>query len=238
MDQDSTLPMTSGDADITLASRAYGNWWKDAPKLFRDTFQLDWCTLIHFVTQLSIPEKDIVGWIPYLLERTLANTFIRTCDREGEVSLARAKEILDGLVGTVAPFKCSDFFSRKWRTPETLMQFMLDLKNMAIQLNLPNEAVKCQFLNGIPENLATELRREDIDDALTCDVIVKKAEQLLKFPRTPSSGTLSLIKDNQTIKLEEEIAALRTSLDQLKIRSLRCFKCGKVGHLMKNCSLK
>ena len=180
-DLDATDPMLG---DTTMASRAGSNdWWKHAPKLSRRKFQTDWSKLIHFVGRLHIAEEDVVCWLPYLVDDDLAVTYLRSYERENFATLDRAKAVLNGLVGIQSNYTYDDFFLRKWCPAETLAYFMCDLQNMASDLNLPEGAIKSQFLNGIPNNISRELRKE-LDDTHTLNHVLARAEKVQKFIKT------------------------------------------------------
>lgn len=228
---DDTIPM--GEGDETMASRAGCGWWRDAPKLSRRCFQMDWVKLLHYTRQIKIKEEVLVAWIPYLLDQELIVTYLQTYEREQFTTLHRAKEILDGLVGSRDECTFDVMFNRKLQPGETLENFVLTLKNMASLLHVPDGAVKTCFLNGLPESVARKLRKSD-DISVSVDVMKSRATKLLQC--TSLDTSLAVVDEKESMievikKLSEDVASLKFMSKSKVI----CFKCQKEGPMAKNC---
>ena len=78
-----------------------------------------------------------------------------------------------------------NFNSRSWRNgEETPAQFMHDLQHLAALLNIPDGLVKAQFINGIPSDVAAELRILDAPNK-TCAEMCDIADRVMKFKPRP-----------------------------------------------------
>ena len=206
-----------------------------APRISTANFASDWRRLEYFREVNELPEKEVLCQLPFLLEDQLFVPYINSCQRLKLASVAEAEKLLLSLAG-VRKNSYSDFMARVWkRGQETLTQFMCTLQNIAAILDLPSGLVKSQFLNGIPEEVAREIKILDSLET-SCDAICQMAERVLQFK--PKASIDIAANDNsvlETIKvLQEEINALKLSSQARVV----CFNCRKEGHVARNCRNK
>ena len=145
-----------------------------------------------------------------------------------------------------------DFHRRKLRPGEAISLYVHDLRKL-LSHALPEAANDAkepillhQFLAGIPEAIARQLRASGEVDTL--DKAMTRARLLMAIDSEPvaaiadNNPSLPAEKPNETQLLREQIAiltekvaALTTKANQPPRSRPRCFNCNQVGHLQRDC---
>jgi hypothetical protein len=223
------------EAKVRAARRSA--FFKSAPKITKRGFSSDWARLQLFVAETETTEEEATRWLPHVLEDSLFLLYEEAKKRLKIATLEDAKKLLSSLVG-VERRTFDDFSRRKWlEGSETVSEYACVLSNLASQLSIPEGMVCSQFLSGLPEGIADEIRVRQDEDNPSIQHMVTVTEKLLKC-RPKVNAVLQLQGANEELqaqlkKLTEEVAALRHSPPNGKNRN--CYKCGKSGHVAANC---
>jgi hypothetical protein len=211
-------------------------------KIHRASLVEDWERFLLVVEKLQLEESEAVSWLPLLLEDSLLRIFKQATQSQHVQKFNEAKQILMELVG-LEKTNYDDFSTRRYKIgEETLRSFFYDLQGMSITLNIPEGMVKSQFLNGLPQEVASKVRPfinadSKIEDIVAVAEKVNKEVVTLAAIRSADNTTGSNHLEDSIRVLSEEVAALKTKWNNNRERngSKICFRCNREGHTARQC---
>ena len=122
------------------------------------------------------------------------------------------------------------FVSRRLQPGETVDVFLAELRRLAVLFGgLPNKALVCAFVAGLPESVKQLLRAGSRMDELSLIHILARARAVL----TDESGVAAVTTPASAVRGNagvQEKAAPATEL--------RCYACNEMNHLARDCLLR
>ena len=207
-------------------------------------------------TDCSWTDHERVKWFSWFLSGSAKVTWQRTVKTEDKTSWQKIVEIFRGQYGIhmdprTAYQRCHDLQYNSFGSVQGLLEAMRDYQRMAPQ-KLSDANLESILWNKVPIKLQKEVGQltegslqELFQKLLKAEEIVKERERRnsvskssasrefrpKSYYRTPAQNTSS-VPSQQNPQREDNY---KTRLQQESLKNVKCFKCGKKGHVAKCC---
>jgi hypothetical protein len=238
------------------------NHLKHLPRIATRTFEVDWQRYALYQQESGMDEKTALRLLPLRLDDDLFRLYTEAIREEQVSTLLEARAVLARIAG-VRKVTVDDLMQRKWKEGvESLSAYMYDLRGKASELRLPESVAKVSFLAGIPQKLNFFLKMAE-DENESCVKLAERAEKLM-LSLQGKEAVQVVQKDADIEELRREIATLTKEVSAVRwkqsekcfegrgnreveegntrrergrqeYKPLKCFQCGKMGHIRRFC---
>ena len=196
-----------------------------------------WCR--KFEASASICGVDKLGAIPLLLEGRAFELYAGLPLQEQE-NYDAIKAALSVAFGPDPRAAYDEFRNRKLRQGESIDEFVAALRRLAAficQGEDPQEHfIKQAFLAGLPTDTARHIASEAAKSQATLQELIPVARSLLRVNQTDlSAGEITFLTGRNGLSDQSAAAAINGTKPT---GTNQCFRCGKTGHMRRECRMK
>ena len=225
------------------------------PKPFQSGNISEWFTRFDICCDANEWDNDKRAIkLPTLLEGEALAVWL-DLSAEEKKSYAKVKETLVSRITPNTFMTIEQFRQRKLIPGEALSLFLHDLKQLLDQAmpkldaGAKEQLIIHQFLAGLPGTVSKQLRAAG--DTTKLQTTFDRAKLLMSLEDEQTVATVSTpaekprVSENRVVEqLVEQVAALSKQVEALStrprnqqpdFRPVRCFNCGKPGHIRRNC---
>ena len=186
---------------------------------------VEWLEKLELVCALR-KIKDVASVLPLRLTRGAFAVYLQLPEKD-RTSTDRIKEALKA-VFVVDPYEAYEqFISRKLRPNEAPDVYLAELRRLASLFGgTTDKALACAFVAGLPDNIRQLLRAGSRMEELTLDQILARARAVLRDDG-PLLGTSAA---SFGVITQPGSVVCATAAE-----SRRCYACGGINHLAKDC---
>ena len=249
--------MTGCVRAILVAESGMANAHVSLPKPFASGNIHEWFVRFDICSDANKWDDDTkVLKLPTLLEGEALAAWLELSTEAKKTYAKTKKELLAAMTST--SFSTLERFRQRKMVPgEALPVFLHDLKQLLEQAmpgldsTAKEQLLLHQFVTGLPSAISKQLRatgnttdlRSTVERAKLLTALEIENEQQAAAVASPSNPTNAVVEklSEQVAALTEQVAAL-SALQQRKqdgtpraARPVRCYYCGKVGHIRRNC---
>ncbi|KFD69462.1 hypothetical protein M514_18334 [Trichuris suis] len=183
---------------------------------------VEWLQTVELICKLQKVE-DVASLIPLRLIGGALAVYLQLSDKErGSVEKLKASLLA---AFAVDPFVAYEQFNeRNLRANELPDVFLADLRRLAsIFGGVPEKALACAFVSGLPDNVRQLLRASARMEDLSLNQILTRAR--------------AIITDEQPARITDACLTTRDSEAKQRIgaSTLRCYACSEQNHFARDC---
>lgn len=141
------------------------------------------------------------------------------------------------------------FVGRRYRAGEAVDVYLSDLIRLGrlVTETLDDAWLKCAFVQGLPDEVKTQMKAAAAIDAMPLDQVVERARTIISVSESSHTGAAAIATSarrsanrrgrqlSRSCFLCGEAGHLARDCDS-RAQRVKCFRCGEVGHRIANCS--
>uniref|UniRef100_A0A5S6QJ61 RNA-directed DNA polymerase n=1 Tax=Trichuris muris TaxID=70415 RepID=A0A5S6QJ61_TRIMR len=183
---------------------------------------VEWLQTVELICKLRKVE-DVASVIPLRLTGGALAVYLQLSDKERE-SVEKLKASLLAAFAVDPFIAYEEFKERNLRANELPDVFLADLRRLASLFGgLPEKAVACAFVSGLPDNVRQLLRAGARMEDLSLNQILTRARAIITDDRPSRTTDACLTAGNSEAKQQTGISAMR------------CYACGELNHFARDC---
>jgi len=206
---------------------------------------LDRLELVYSLQRTSDDQSDMARIIPLFLEGSAYDVYSQlSADERGNAG--RLKIALKSAFGLSPSLAYAKFKTRILMDGESPDAFLAELRRLGRTIcsvegsTIVDEFVICQFVDGFPEPTRSQLRaltsgNWTIKTVLNCAKNLQRQNLdtvggLVSGVNQDAGRTRESLKKSELYRRENN-----TSINKQNVSKMRCFRCNRIGHTMRNC---
>ena len=200
-----------------------------------------WLRKVKLVAKLKKIDS-LANFIPLFLEGSAFSVYDQMSEDDKLEGSKIEKTLLDAFAMNI--YSAYDMFrTRMWKDGEAVDSYLADLKKLARRCDIDDDILlKLAFICGLPTSVSCTLRASSRVNQMTLVEVVEQARVLIE-ESTASACVAAERRQQQPTQQSQQQSKVcmlckgthPTYRCRLRKDQLMCWKCGKPGHMIRDC---